>query len=232
MNTADPDVAPDRSFCARLKERGFSVIILGLRVENRTVANPFDFFQEVIFRLRDILGKVALVVDGHDAISGGSDAGVYRSHAENTATSSILGVENQIVDGIREAFRNTEDLEIISTVGASMSRTLFWCSESKLFVTPWGAGLAKYRWVINSPGLVVAGRRFLQSAGEDTVHLYDSRKFMESPTPLTFFSIDDVEDDPDSPTVIALKDPRRTNFRVRRQSIQRRLLQALASGHQ
>lgn len=224
----DPALAEDRDRYAGLVARGVRLVTLGLRVENRTLVDQLNFFCEVIDVLREKLGPIALVVDGHDAVDGAEGAGTYLSHGDNfSATRSVVGAEMEILEGIRARFADRPDVEVISMVGTSMARTLFWCSRSSLFVAPWGAGLAKYCWVCNLPGLVVAGEHFLCHSGPDTVHLYDSRKFMEDPVPSTFFAVEDVEDDPTAPLLIGLADANRVNYRVRPGAVRARVVQAV-----
>ncbi len=97
-------------------------------------------------------------------------------------------VEQALVQHVRNAFAGDPNVAVISTVGAPVTASVFWCRRAAFFVTPWGAGLAKYRWICNQRGLVVAGERFFHFAGHKTVHLYDLADYMEAPTPLDFIS--------------------------------------------
>ena len=153
---------------------------------------------------------------------------MYESHGETIAARSVLDTENEILSAIQARYAGRDDVKIVSTIGATMAVTVFWCNRSCLFITPWGAGLAKYRWLCNRPGLVVGGHRFLKYGEHLTTHLYDAREFMEAPTPVVFFSPEDVEDDPDAPVLIGLGDPHRVNYRVVPGAVRSRLLQALA----
>ncbi len=222
----DPAGEQAEAEAVRLTAQGFLIVMLGLRVENRTLVDSVAFFLSVIAVLRERSTRVAVVIDGHNATSGGQ---LYRSHAENLTEESPAEVELSIVEEIRARFADDEDVQVISTVGRPMSASIVWCRRAAFFVTPWGAGLAKYRWVCNQRGLVVASQRFFRHAGARTVHLYDSPQFMEAPTPLNFVSPDDVEDAPDAPLLIGLKDENRINFTVKPQAIRMRLLQLMLS---
>ena len=222
----DPAGEQAEAEAARFTAQGFLIVMLGLRVENRTLVDPVAFFLSVIDVLRERNTHVAVVIDGHNATSGGQ---LYRSHAENLTEQSPAEVELSIVEEIRARFADDEYVQVISTVGKPMSASIVWCRRAAFFVTPWGAGLAKYRWVCNQRGLVVASQRFFRHAGARTVHLYDSPQFMEAPTPLNFVSPDDVEDAPDAPLLIGLKDENRINFTVKPQAIRMRLLQLMLS---
>ena len=229
---SDSDMELCRHHHSILSEHGFSVVMLGLRVENRTLVDPVDFFCQAIDVLIERLGKVAIVVDGHDAASPGAGGRLFESHGERIAVRSVLEAENEIVAAIRMRYAGRTSVEIISTVGATMAVTVFWCQRSAFFITPWGAGLAKYRWLCNRPGLVAGGKRFLGNPADLpnylTTHLYAAREFMQTPTPVVFFSADEVEDDPSAPLLIGLNDSARVNYRVKPEAVRERVLQTLA----
>ena len=69
---------------------------------------------------------------------------------------------------------------------------MIWCSEAHFFVAPWGAALAKYRWVCNTPGLTTVGAWNLQHRSD--LAIYHHPDAMENPTPLAFNAPDAVVD--------------------------------------
>lgn len=218
----DPGLDAAKAEAARLAADGFVIVMLGLRVENRTVVDPAGFFTEITRMLREQCKRVAVVLDGHN--SNAEQGSVYPSHAENLATQAPEQVEQALVQHVRNAFAGDPNVAVISTVGAPVTASVFWCRRAAFFVTPWGAGLAKYRWICNQRGLVVAGERFFHFAGHKTVHLYDLADYMEAPTPLDFISADEVKDDPEAPLLIGLRgDPNRVNFRVNMDAVRARL---------
>lgn len=218
-----------RREAAQLAAEGFLIVLLGLRVENRTLADPTGFYVEVISILRDRGHRVAAVIDGHNGAGYAGSGHVYRSHAENLTARPPADVEHDIVAQLRARFAADDQVRIVSTVGEPVGASLLWCRRATFFVTPWGAGLAKYRWVCNQRGLVVAGQRFFRHAGQRTVHLYDSSDFMEAPTPLNFVAPDDVQDEPDAPLLIGLQDANRVNFSINPAALRARLIQLMLS---
>jgi hypothetical protein len=193
-----------------LKATSYRIVTLGLRVENRTVVDLPRFCIELISLLRRELGRVAVIVDGHN--SADADSGAYKSHEQHLATRQPIDVEREIVSLLERHFAADPAVVIIPTVGHSIGISVFWCRRSEFFVTPWGAGLAKYRWVCNLPGLVVTNR-YLLLHPSDEIHLYDSPRYIEAPAPIWFIGPETVEDMPDAELVIP--DPRgRANFRV------------------
>ncbi len=198
---------------ARLQADGFQLIVLGLRVENRTLADLAGFCRQAIGLLQRELGKVAVVLDGHNRR--GSAAEAYRSHRDEAATAAPIEVELGIVQQLAEHVRGHNDVILVSTVGAPMSTSIFWSSRARFFITPWGAGLAKYRWVCNTPGLILTNRSFLSPRWSGVLHLYDSEEYMEEPTPVYFLEPDDITDEPTAPVLIPdPRDPGRGNFSV------------------
>jgi hypothetical protein len=205
-----------------LSAKGFSIVMFGLRVENRTIVDIGDFVAYVVELLQRELGKVAVVIDGHNSVGANSDK-LYASYAERLANKAPVEVEREIVDKLSARFGDDRSVVIISTIGAPMSESIHWCNRSDFFITPWGAGLAKYRWVCNRPGLVLASPRFLREAGEQTVHLYDSPEFMEDPSRLEFVASTDVQDEPDAEVLVSVETHGRMNFSVNRDAFAVRL---------
>lgn len=205
-----------------LRAQGFRIVMFGLRVENRTVVNIGEFVQYVVALIAQELGKVAIVIDGHNSMSGDTSRSCS-SYAERTAVKPPMEVENEVVDQLRERFKGEKSIAVLSTIGAPISESIFWCNRSVFFITPWGAGLAKYRWVCNQRGLVLTSPHFLREAGEETIHLYDSPMFMEHPTPLEFVSPTDVQDEPDSALLVDTGTQGRRNFSVHRAAFARRV---------
>jgi hypothetical protein len=225
---SDPALLEHRQRHQDLLQRGFTTVLLGLRVENRTVIDQAEFFCDIIDVLVERLGRVACVVDGHDAVVTAEGAKPFLSHGEGVAKRSAMEVENEILEAIRDRYKGRDDVDVISAVGATMAATVFWCNRSALFVTPWGAGLAKYRWLCNRPGLVAAGERFLREGDPFQIHLYDAREFMQDPKPVVFFKREDVEDDQNATQLIDLSDGYRVNYRVRPGVVRKRVLETLA----
>lgn len=207
---------------------GYQIILLGLRVENRTVVDFPQFCEELIAFLQLEIGKVAIVLDGHNRPEGAT--GAYISHRESSASQSPISVELDIIATLKMRFSNHSQIKIIDTVGEPMSASIFWSTHSRFFVTPWGAGLAKYRWVCNRPGLVLAGHLFQGQQFQHTLHLYDDPSYMESPSPIYFIDRGAVEDDPGAPLLIPdPSDSTRVNFRVNRDSLRSSLRQIIQS---
>ena len=100
---------------------------------------------------------------------------------------------------------------IVSTIGLPIDASIALCSRAEFFITPWGAGLAKYRWICDLPGLALAGpscERF------QPIHLYDDPVFTEASSPMYFMGPNEVQDAPDDPVMVPGGDPDHMNIRV------------------
>ena len=94
-------------------------------------------------------------------------------------------------------------MRIEDTLGAPLNVSLAWANRADGFVAIWGAGLAKYRWAANKPGLVVTGHWNREHRGD--LHIYDDPLYMESPTPVIFAPSEIVKDRSEALTLIDLK---------------------------
>ncbi len=188
------------------------VIVVGLRVENRTLSD----LAGTLGRLVDFLAArhpgLAVVFDGHNT-RGEGEAVPLGSHDEEAARRRPIDVERELVADLRAAHAG-QPVTILDTIGAAMSTSLAWTAASDGFVSIWGASLAKYRWVCNAPGFVLSNRTNLLH--RDALHIYSAPRFMEDPTPLVFVDPGLVTDEPDAVRLVdtAPGDPGLYNFRL------------------
>lgn len=219
----DPVYAEIRRQALRARGRGAPVVILGLRVENRTLVDITAFFRDVIRLVAQVWPGAILVIDGHNVRDtgkapspggGAADAEVViESHGESLATRSPLAIEREIAAQLRITGAEL-DVTIVDTLGAGMASSLAWALSCDCFLSIWGASLAKFRWVCNKPGLVVSSQANLLH--RDDLHIYDSPQYMETPTQLLFADPAAVVDDPDAARLVpvSLSNPFFANFHV------------------
>jgi len=139
------------------------VILLGLRVENRTMVDLLEFCEELLECVAQTFPGAILVLDGHNC---GHDSRVIVSHGELAARRPPLEVERQIAAHLRR-LQVGHDVLVVDTLGAPIRTSLAWCEQSDCFVSIWGASLAKYRWACNKPGLVVTNQALVGFRGGD-----------------------------------------------------------------
>ena len=200
----------------------------GKRVENRTVIDQSAFFRGAIDAMIKQVGRVAVVIDGLDALPGAAGGATFTSHGARIATRSVNEVEAEIAELIRTSDLDHGGVEVISTVGASMAETIFWFYRAAMFVTPWGAGLAKYSWLCNIPDLIAIGDFFTRHCDYLEKHFHDAWEYMQSPAPVVYFSPDEVEDDFSAPLLVRVAEKVRVNYGVRPAVIRRRIKETLA----
>ena len=193
---ADPVHGEVRRIIEGRARPGAPVVLLGLRVENRTMVDLLDFCEELLERVADAFPGAILVLDGHNS---GHDGQVIVSHGELSARRPPLDVERQVAAHLRR-LQVGRDVTVVDTLGAPIRTSLAWCGQSDCFFSIWGASLSKYRWACNKPGLVVTSRWNLTHRGD--LHIYDAPGIMEVPSELAFVDALLVEDDPDATLLV------------------------------
>lgn len=151
------------------------IVVLGLRPHNRTVDRQAEFLSQLIRGVLQEYGKAVIVFDGW------SDKG----------PADFIDAEKRIVaDALRDI--DHPKLTIIDMIGRPMRDSLFWIARSQIFVSVYGAGMAKYRWICNKPGLLLTGEWNLKHRAD--LRIYSEPEFMESPSPMVYISDEHVRD--------------------------------------
>lgn len=195
-------------------------ILVGLRVENRTATDLEGFCALVVEEAIRWHGgapsvppgappPVTVVFDGHNARGDTRSDETISSHCENIASQSPLAVERAVVAALRERFAG-QPVTLLDTLGEPLAASLAWARRCDGFVALWGAGLAKYRWAANAPGLVVTSRWNLENKGD--LGLYAAAAYMADPAPLAYVAADTVQDCPDAPMLVPFDHPSYHNF--------------------
>ena len=185
------------------------ILLIGLRVENRTVTDLGALCALVVEEAMRLHPGCTVVFDGHNARGGTRSDETISSHREGVASQSPLAVERGVVAAMRQRFAG-QPVTLLDTLGEPLAVSIAWSQACDGFVALWGAGLAKYRWVANRPGLIVTSRWNLENKGD--LHLYDVEAYMECPTPLVFVPGDVVQDVPHAPMLVPFEHPSYSNF--------------------
>ena len=197
LNLMNPNLADDRRLYADLTRDGaLPVIVLGLRVENRTIVELVDFWVDLIIFISREVGRALVVFDGYNANSGYED---------------LVQAEKNVVEQVSARVAG-HPVVITDTIGGAMSRSLFWASHAHFFVTLWGAGMAKYCWVCNKPGFAITSCWNLEHRGD--LNIYSS-----GTSEIEFISKKYVDDAPTAPLLVGYTHPHPggsvMNFHVR-----------------
>ena len=186
------------------------VILVGLRVENRTAIGLAAFLVGLVRCIAATLPGALVVLDGQNSDSNDGQQ-ASPSFAVDTALQPPVAYEAAICNEVQAAAAQLGiPVEVAS--GRSIATSLAWADLAAAFVGFWGAGFAKYRWIANRPGIALTCRYYLE--GNADLHIYDLPVFMEDPTPLVFADPASIHDQPGAPMLVPLEHPRYANFRV------------------
>lgn len=175
-------------------QRADIVVVLGLRVENRTHVELRRFFCRLVLAILEIWPGAVFIVDGHNIQDGGAS---YRSYNNDDAVRTPISEEIRVLDEIQDIFGKTR---IVSAVGLPLADNLTLLDAAHCFVSPWGAGLAKYRWTARKPGYVFTSVANLQTRGD--LRIYDHPATMTPGVDMRWVNAIDVVDLPDAPCVV------------------------------
>jgi|GEM_PF-5082056 len=148
----------------KFREKHFPIILLGIRLGTRQWLNQKKTYFQLIDDLTSKYPSIGFIVDGMNIIESGD---VYSSHGNID-----LNAEIQLAGSLVDSNKN-----VISVVGTTLQQNIPWIEISDLCVVPWGAGLAKYKWINNKKCVVVGSKCVL--AEKNDLHIYDSDKYME-----------------------------------------------------
>ena len=212
----------DERLATRIQAEKIPCVLFGLRVENRTAVDPAASIGDGIEHLRQRLGRVVVVLDGHNARLHHDPVSLYDSFGQGQHEPPIFA-ELRLALRLHQRFDNTE-VEIVNLCGSAMARSLFWSRRADFFVAFWGAGLAKYRWVCNRPGLVLSNQWNLRHRGD--LDIYHAPRYQEGGAPIRFIDPASIADAPDAPVLFApVADPvpLYSNFRIDPDGLRREL---------
>jgi len=177
------------------------VILIGLRVENRTLVDLPGFLHRLLGALVARYPGLVVVFDGHNSRSEDENGQLIQSYGEEPLDQRAIATERHLVNDLRSSFADAH-ITIADTLGAPVSASIASCHAADCFVSIWGASLAKYRWVCNKPGFVITSRTNLLHGND--LHIYDAPRYMEDPSPLEFVDGDAITDQPDAAQLIDL----------------------------
>lgn len=206
----------DLSLAARLIAGKTPCILLGVRIENRTAVDLESLLTDMIVHLQRRLGRVAIVLDGHNARVGHDPVTSFGSFGQQ-GEHPVFG-ELRLAQRLQGRFSGSS-VRFINLFGAAMSRSLFWTQHSSFFIAFWGAGLAKYRWACNRPGLVLSSAWNLCHRGD--LEIYHAPRYQEAGAGIRFIEAVHVTDDHAAPLMFSPINPipSYSNFDIAREPL-------------
>lgn len=183
---ATPELRPARLAADAAAARLAPVVLIGLRVGNRTMDDMEAFAVDLLEHLSHTFPGCTVILDGlNDAHDRGGDAW------PDTAPGCDLDTEFAIGRRL-ETIAAGLDVTFVNLINHSALRSALWCSRADCFVAPLGAALAKYRWICNTPGVVLTSCWNLDSRPD--LHIYDAPAAVEGTSEMLFNSRDHVRD--------------------------------------
>ncbi|WP_409726032.1 hypothetical protein [Pseudorhodoplanes sp.] len=145
----------------------------------------------------------------------------------DNAGADYIDAEKRIVTQFLQITPDSR-VKVIDLIGRPMAESLIWIAQADLFISVYGAGLTKYRWICNKPGLALTGRWNLLHRGD--LRIYHDPEFMEDPAPMLMPDPQDVEDVPDAKLLrhdILHPEASQMNFRMNTEAVLRHLRKLL-----
>ncbi len=179
---------------ARAARTAGPLLLVGLRAGNRTIDGQEGFVERLIATLATELGSLTVVLDGQNGTgrTGVSYASFGDTQDEAADGQSAFLRQEAAIAGRLARRHAGGPVRIVSLIGRPVQESVIWCGECDLFVAPWGAALAKYRWVCNRPGLATIGRWNLEHRND--LDIYHHPRAMEEPTPMLLNEADGTVD--------------------------------------
>jgi hypothetical protein len=201
-----------------LKAAGTTIILIGLRLENRMWPEQFEGYQSLIERLLADGGRYHVIFDGHNYLRDEDRESFMVSHMETALANgkTIVDIEREKIAEILAWFdaQNTGDrVTLRSLVPCSVSDSIIAALRSDYFITHWGAGLAKYKWLTNASGAVFSSRDVLLNKAD--IRIYDVDTYLEDAVALDFIDPDLVHDIvEEDASLVKPVGPARGNFHI------------------
>ena len=162
-----------------LRAEADPLLLVTLRLDNRAWAEQEEGLVRVILGLARDFPRLGVVLDG------------MNRGAETGCTHSLMSLEAELALAARIEAAVGGRVRVENTVGCPLEESIAWCAAVDAYLAPIGAGMAKYRWLANKPGVAFSNEMMLQPGSHDG-RLYDNPRFREAPVPAVFVTPEEV----------------------------------------
>jgi len=156
-------------------------IIISLRTGLRTCTNQYEIYSSLINQINESYpNKYRFVIDGMNSPRKTRD---YHTSAYKRAT---IDFDTEVELGKKlEALSNN----VTSIVGCQLGTSLAYARASILAISPWGAGLVKYKWLTDCNTFIYGSP---ETVSDNHIHkrLYDNSIILESKMKTIYFTYD------------------------------------------
>jgi hypothetical protein len=118
INIAHPDLQQDFAGLARYAAEGWQILLIGLRIENRTDTDLGDFCVCVVQAALQVVDQLVVVIDCLNAEFYGADA-------------AFLAAQAAVAEHLLAHFPFGGRVQIIDLAGAPVRRSLFWSRHAR-----------------------------------------------------------------------------------------------------
>jgi len=170
-----------KSAVSEFKKNCYPIILITLRLGNRCWLDQKIGYISIINKLVEKFPNLGIVVDG---MNGEFNTGWTHAYMSLEAE-RILAEE--IISGCN-------NVNFFNSIGLTVAESISLGKICDFFVAPVGAGMAKYRWINNLPGVSFSHSKFLSPNSIDG-HLYDV--YRENAKQASYVSAEYVTDVPE-----------------------------------
>ncbi|WP_445396781.1 hypothetical protein [Zobellella sp. An-6] len=186
----------DFSLCETARNKDL-VILITVRFDNRIWVDQEIYLASLIESISRRTGKsLSIIIDGKNSNDGHLPMS-YGSKVLANNDAELIEREKRFCDDLVAQIKNgpySEKISIFDTVGVSIMESIVWSSIIDFFICPWGAGMVKYKWISNKPGIVFSSSNVLRNKKD--INIYDSEVYRESCQPSVYIPSSMVQDLP------------------------------------
>jgi hypothetical protein len=163
---------------------GLTRVLIYLRVNNRTAINQAEFYTSLAIQLLNedyATSSTQFFICGSNTHFGMA----IRSFKEELNSPDWVKEQALAQTIIQDVKALLPDTKIFSLVGASINHELLVADNAELIVTPWGAGMAKTKWILNRQCFVHTSQWNL--AHRSDLRIYEDPIVREGAVPDLYF---------------------------------------------
>jgi thiol-disulfide isomerase/thioredoxin len=155
------------------------VVVLSIRGGSRACTNEKELYVELINKSLSIDSKLTFIIDGLNDVF---DFDIPHKHQINKLNGS-LAIESELAN---EIINETNAKRVYSNIGRSLQDSIIITEKANKVISPWGAGLVKYKWLCNKQTFIYGSKSTLSNKH---IHreLYDLNEFRENATLSEYF---------------------------------------------